>query len=66
MAGIAALIRERQRWHTLGEGLGYFETSLDVAPREKRLRVVVYRKAVHHETKKNYELDLFDPAPWRF
>ena len=64
--GLLPVIRERQRWHTLGEGLGYFETSLDVAPREKRLRVVVYRKAVHHETKKNYELDLFDPAPWLF
>ena len=28
---------------------------------EKTLRVVVYRKPVHHETKKNYQLDLFDP-----
>jgi hypothetical protein len=64
--GLLPLIRERQRWHALGEGLGYFETSLDVAPWEKRLRVVVYRKAVHHETKKNYQLDLFDPADGYF
>src|SRR5688572_28918828 len=30
--GLLALIRERQRWHTLGEGLDYFETPLDIAP----------------------------------
>ena len=27
---------------------------------------MVYRKAVHHETKKNYQLDLFDPADGYF
>jgi len=59
--GLLPLIRERQRWHSLREGLGYFEISLDVAPWEKTLRVVVYRKVVHHQTKKNYQLDLFDP-----
>ena len=47
--GLLPLIRERQRWHTLGEGLGCFELSLDIAPWEKTLRVVVYRKIVHHE-----------------
>jgi len=28
--------------------------------------VAVYRKAVHHETKNNYQLDLFDPADGYF
>src|SRR2546429_9465634 len=41
--------------------MGCFELSLNVAAWEKTLRVVVYRKPVHHETKKNYQLDLFDP-----
>jgi len=59
--GLLALIRERQHWQALREGMGCFELSLNVAAWEKTLRVVVYRKPVHHETKKNYQLDLFDP-----
>ncbi len=59
--GLLPLIRDRQRWQGLREGMGCFELSLHIAPWEKTLRVVVYRKPVHHETKKNYQLDLFDP-----
>lgn len=59
--GLLPMIRERQRWHELREGMGYFEISLDIGAWGKTLRVVVYRKPVHHETKKNYQLDLFDP-----
>jgi hypothetical protein len=59
--GLLPMIRERQRWQALREGMGYFEISLDIAAWAKTLRVLVYRKPVHHETKKNYQLDLFDP-----
>jgi len=59
--GLLAVIRERQRWHPLKEGMGFFELPLSIAAWKKTLRVVVYRKPVHHETKKNYQLDLFDP-----
>jgi hypothetical protein len=59
--GVVPIIRERQRWHRLCAGMGYFEISLYVAAWEKTLRVVVYRKPVHHQTKKNFQLDLFDP-----
>jgi hypothetical protein len=59
--GLVPIIRERQRWHRLGDGMGYFEVPLYVAAWDKTLRVVVYRKQVHHETQKNYQLDLFDP-----
>jgi hypothetical protein len=59
--GLVPIIRERQRWHPLRNGMGYFEVSLYVAAWGKRLRVVVYRKPVHHQTKKNYQLDMFDP-----
>lgn len=55
------LIRERQRWHALPGGTGFFEVSLSVAAWEKTLRVVIYRKPVHHKSQKNYQLDLFDP-----
>src|ERR671923_2471916 len=59
--GLVPIIRERQRWHRLRAGMGYFEVSLYVTAWDKTLRVVVYRKPVHHETKKNFQLDLFDP-----
>jgi hypothetical protein len=41
--------------------MGYFEVSLHVRAWDKTLRVLVYRKPVHHESKKNYQLNLFDP-----
>jgi hypothetical protein len=59
--GLVPIIRERQRWHRLRGGMGYFEISFYVAAWDKTLRVVVYRKPVHHQTKKNFQLDLFDP-----
>jgi len=59
--GLLPVIREHQRWHPLKEGMGFFELPLHIAAWKKTLRVVVYRKPVHHETKKNYQLDLFDP-----
>jgi len=59
--GLLPLIRERQRWHAMSEKMGFFEVSLTVAAWEKTLRVVIYRKAVHHQSRKNYQLDLFDP-----
>ncbi len=59
--GLVPLIRERSRWHPLPEGMGFFELSLTVPAWEKILRVVVYRKPVHHKSRKNYQLDLFDP-----
>jgi len=59
--GLVPLIRERGRWHPLPEGMGFFELPLTVPAWEKTLRVVVYRKVVHHESRKNYQLDLFDP-----
>jgi len=64
--GLVPIIRERERWHRLKDGMGYFEISLEVAAWEKRLRVVVYRKPVHHQSKKNYQLDLFDPEDGYF
>ena len=58
--GLVPIIRERQR-HRLGDAMGYFEVSLYVAAWDKTLRMVVYRNQVHHESQKNYQLDLFDP-----
>ena len=38
-----------------------FETRLELAVWGLELRVVVYRKRVHHLSPKNYQLDLFSP-----
>lgn len=59
--GLLPLIRERSRWHPLPEGMGFFELPLTVSAWEQTLRVVIYRNPVHHESRKNYQLDLFDP-----
>lgn len=64
--GLVPIIREHQRWHRLGDGMGWFEISLYVKAWDKTLRVVVYRRPVHHQTKKNYQLDLFDPGDGYF
>ena len=42
--GLVPIIRERQRWHRLGDAMGYFEVSLYVAAWDKTLRMVVSRK----------------------
>jgi hypothetical protein len=56
---LTGLIKERRRWRCVGPGVGCFETTLTVWNRD--LRLVIYRKQVFHRTRKNYQLDLFDP-----
>jgi hypothetical protein len=52
-------IKARRRWQRVNHEVACFETTLTVwdAP----LRVVIYRKKVFHRSRKNYQLDLFDP-----
>ncbi len=38
-----------------------FEQQITLEKWALTLRVVIYRKKVHHRTRKNYQLDLFDP-----
>ena len=51
-----------RRWEPVAPGVGGHETEL-VIPQwnDLRLRVVLYRKHVGHETRKNFQLDLFTP-----
>jgi Transposase DDE domain group 1 len=51
-----------RRWEPVAAGVGGHETEL-VIPQwnDLRLRVVLYRKHVGHETRKNFQLDLFTP-----
>src|SRR6516165_2078735 len=49
-------------WQPVAPGVTGHETEL-VLPQwnDLRLRVVLYRKHVHHETRRNFQLDLFTP-----
>jgi hypothetical protein len=55
-------IRECRKWHRVTGDVGSFEGRLTLAPWQLAMRVVIYRKRVHHRTAKNYQLDLFDPS----
>ncbi len=57
--GLTSLIKARHRWRHLNREIGCFETTMTVW--DVTLRVVIYRKRVFHRSRKNYQLDLFDP-----
>jgi hypothetical protein len=59
--GVKALIAAQARWTAVAGDIDGFETQLELAVWGLRLRVVVYRKRVHHLSPKNYQLDLFSP-----
>lgn len=63
---LKSLIRKRRRWRRVNGTISYFAQSLHLDPWGKTLRVVIYRKRVHHRTRKNFQLDLFDPADGYF
>lgn len=60
--GIRSVIGKRRRWKRIGPGLQGFFTKLAIPKWGLTLRVAVYRKHVSHRTRKNFQLDLFDPA----
>lgn len=53
------VIRRSRRWSRVGRGIDCLEHRLDMWGMEHR--VVIYRKRVSHRSRKNYQLDLFDP-----
>lgn len=59
--GLQQCVAERQRWSPISDDIGCFRVDLQVRPWSTRLEVFVFRHRVHHETRKNFQLDLFDP-----
>jgi hypothetical protein len=55
------LIGKRRRWKRIRPDLQAFFTRLRIPKWNLTLRVAVYRKHVSHRTRKNFQLDLFDP-----
>jgi len=59
--GVKALVAVQSRWSAVAADIDCFQTRLALAVWGLELRVVVYRKRVHHPSPKNYQLDLFSP-----
>jgi Transposase DDE domain group 1 len=59
--GVKALVAAQSHWSPITADINCFETRLALAAWGLELRVVVYRKRVHHQSAKNYQLDLFSP-----
>jgi hypothetical protein len=60
--GLKDTIQARRRWKRVDGRVGCFSKVLYLEPWGRQIRVVVYRKRVSHRTRKNFQLDLFDPA----
>lgn len=59
-------IARQRRWRRVEEGIDAFETTVAVRKWKRAFRVAVYRKKVMHPTRKNYQLNLFDPDDGTF
>jgi hypothetical protein len=60
------LAAERQRWRPVAPNVTGFFHDLDIPQWDLRLRVMIYRKHVAHESPKNFQLDLFTPDDGHF
>src|SRR6267143_778038 len=60
------LAADRQRWLPIAPAGTAFFHDLDIPQWHLRLRVMIYRKHVAHESPKNFQLDLFTPDDGHF
>lgn len=64
--GLRPLIAAQKTWTSIAPGIDAFELMLPIEQWKITERVVVYRKRVHHQTAKNFQLDLFSPDDGTF
>jgi hypothetical protein len=64
--GLLPLIASRRRWTRVDAYIEGFETRLEIERWGRCERVVVYRKRVSHESRKNFQLNLFSPDDGHF
>jgi hypothetical protein len=60
-AELKTMVEGRKRWHTLGEGLSFFETQWKPKSWSSRYRFLFIRKRVLRQYKAPIQLDLFIP-----
>jgi len=58
---LQSLIKECKNWNKVSSDIDCFEEILHLNPWGFDQRVVNYRKKVKHKSRRNYQLDLFDP-----
>jgi Transposase DDE domain group 1 len=60
--GLRARVQQTRTWTRVSERVSCAEHDLTLGPwGDRRVRIVMYRSHVAHETAKNFQLDLFDP-----
>lgn len=59
--GLKEQITDRQRWYRVDADTSFFKTTVQVDAWNRSETVFVYRRRVAHQSRKNYQLDLFDP-----
>src|SRR3989441_4746523 len=59
--GLKLLIQRQRRWTRLAADLEGFEATVEIPTWKRTLRIAIYRRKVQHQTRKNFQLDLFDP-----
>ena len=64
--GVRAAVAAQQRWAAVQPDISCFETRLTLKSWALDLQVVVFRKRVAHESRRNYQLDLFSPDDGHF
>jgi hypothetical protein len=60
--GLKARAEQTELWARVDNEVSCSEQRVEPARWGKRLRVVIYRRRVAHQTAKNFQLDLFDPS----
>jgi hypothetical protein len=64
--GLKDIIHRRKRWKRIDGQVSCFTATIRLEPWNRSMRVVVYRKRVFHRSRKNFQLDLFDPTDGYF
>lgn len=60
--GLKRKVAARRSWQRVDDAVSYFEMQHWIEPWKRSVRLVIYRKRVAHESRKNFQLDLFDPG----
>ena len=59
--GLKPLVQRQRHWTRIASDLEAFEANVEVPTWKRTLRIAIYRRKVQHPTRKNFQLDLFDP-----
>jgi hypothetical protein len=65
---LKTLVQNRKRWKRIHHDIDGFEANVLIPTFNRTVRIAIYRKRVFHTTRKNFQLDLFDPdnGTWEY